>query len=64
MLELFTVIFVFFTMIVTYFGYPVIRHWLSYRRERESLEKRYNRIWRSRRDLLVSIHPPTHSFLC
>ena len=39
---------------LAYFFWPMVRHYYRTKNEREQLEKRYNRIWRSRRDLLVS----------
>ena len=35
--------------------WPVMRHFLKYRKERELLEKKFNRLWKSRNDLLVSV---------
>ena len=40
-----------------YNAYPVYKHYMQYRTERFELVKRYNRLWRARRDLLVSICP-------
>ena len=54
MFEELVFVFLLMTMVFAYFGWPVLRHYNNYKRERESLEKRYNRLWRSRRDLLVS----------
>ena len=54
MFEVLTAIFLVLTLVFTYLGYPVVRHFLDYQNERSSLEKRYNRLWRSRKDLLVS----------
>lgn len=34
--------------------YPFIRKYFKYRNEREELVKKYNRIWRSRNDMLVN----------
>ena len=50
------------TMIFFYFGWPVLRHYWDQKAKHEALVKRYNRLWRSRRDLLVS--QVTHSFIC
>ena len=55
MLELAVVIIAVMTVIFFYFGWPVIRHYSRYKAEREALEKRYNRLWRSRREMLVSL---------
>ena len=46
--------FILMTLVLTWFIWPVYRHFRNTRIEREALEKRYNRLWRSRRDLLVS----------
>ena len=54
MFEVLVTIFLALTLVFTYLGYPVLRHYWNYQAERTSLEKRYNRLWRSRRDLLVS----------
>ena len=40
--------------ILAWFILPLYRHYRKSNEEREQLEKRYNRLWRSRRDLLVS----------
>ncbi len=42
---------------------PVIKHYRSYASERKSLEKRHNRLWRSRKDLMVS-EIKTNCFRC
>ncbi len=34
--------------------YPFVRKQLNYRREREELVKKYNRLWKARKDMLVS----------
>ena len=47
-------VFVFALISMFYFVYPVLRHYWDTKREREMLEKKYNRMWRSRNDLLVS----------
>jgi hypothetical protein len=41
-------------VVLAYLGHPVLKHYLNWRVERFDLVKRYNRLWRSRRDLLVS----------
>lgn len=41
-----------FMLIAIYIGYPFYRHYRNYQTERAMLEKKYNRLWRSRRDLL------------
>ena len=53
MYEAIVAIFLVMTLLFTWLVYPVLRHYLNYQREKENLEKRYNRLWRSRRDLLV-----------
>lgn len=42
---------------------PVIKHYRSYTAERKALEKRHNRLWRSRKDLMVS-DSKTNFFRC
>ena len=49
-------IFCLLMLILTWFIWPIYRHYRNTNQEREQLEKRYNRLWRSRRDLLVSFH--------
>ena len=41
-------------VVLIYLGHPVIKHYLNWKSERLELVKRYNRLYRSRRDLLVS----------
>ena len=42
--------------------WPVMRHFLKYRKERELLEKKFNRLWKSRNDLLVSVTCSSQTF--
>ena len=35
--------------------WPVVRHFMNYRKERDMLEKKFNRLWKSRNDLMVSL---------
>ena len=44
-----------FLAIGIYMGLPFYRHFRNYQQERTMLEKKYNRLWKSRKDLLVSI---------
>ena len=53
MLEYLVVLFTILTVLM-YLAWPFIRHYNKYKHEKDLLVKRYNRIWRSRRDLLVS----------
>ncbi len=48
MISGFFLLYLFYTQV-----YPFIRKYRNYRKEREDLVKQYNRIWRSRKDLLV-----------
>ena len=43
------------TIAILWFGWPFVSHYLKAERERDSLEKRYNRLWRARKETLVSI---------
>ena len=43
------------TLAIIWFGWPFMSHYLKAERERDSLEKRYNRLWRARKETLVSI---------
>ena len=54
MMQALIAIFCFLMLILTWFIWPIYRHYRNTNQEREQLEKRYNRLWRSRRDLLVS----------
>ena len=38
-------------VVLIYLGHPVIKHYLNWKTERLELVKRYNRLYRSRRDL-------------
>ena len=54
MMEVIVGVFLVMTFLFLYFVWPILRHYFNYQKEKEQLEKRYNRLWRSRRDLLVS----------
>ena len=56
MMQALIAIFCLLMLILTWFIWPIYRHYRNTNQEREQLEKRYNRLWRSRRDLLVSFH--------
>ncbi len=49
------VLFVFLLFVGYQQVYPVARKYLGYRRERQELVIRYNRVYRSRKDMLVII---------
>ena len=53
MLEAIVLIITVMTMLFFYFGWPILRSYNSFKADRLALVKRYNRVWRSRRDLLV-----------
>lgn len=58
MIEFIILVSVVFFLVVGYQQlYPVVRKLLNYRKERNELVVRYNRLWRSRRDMLVSYTP-------
>ena len=52
-MEVIVGVFLVMTFLFLYFVWPILRHYFNYQKEKEQLEKRYNRLWRSRRDLLV-----------
>ena len=55
MLEYLVVLLTILTVLM-YMAWPFIRHYNKYKHEKDLLVKRYNRLWRSRRDLLVSTY--------
>lgn len=58
MIEFIILVSVVFFLVVGYQQlYPALRKLLHYRKERNELVVRYNRLWRSRRDMLVSCIP-------
>ena len=54
MLEMIFLTVLLFLALAVYVGYPFIRHFRNYQHERAMLEKKYNRLYKSRKDLLVS----------
>ena len=63
MIELIFAFVLFFMVISTYMGYPFFRHFRNYQQERAMLEKKYNKLWKCRRDLLVRLHL-INSYVC
>jgi hypothetical protein len=54
MFEFLILITILFTLFLFYKElYPFVRRFFNYRKEREELTKKYNRIWRARKDMLV-----------
>ena len=54
MIELLFLISVFFALFMGYKElYPVMKKYRNYKREREDLEKKYNRLWKCRNEMLV-----------
>jgi len=62
MFEYYVAVGMFFVAIFFYQIYPIVRHYMNYRKERYTLTKKYNRLYRARKDLLVS-NPQTPSRL-
>lgn len=56
MFELLLLVSILFLIFLAYKElYPLARKYLNYRKEREGLIKKYNRLWKSRKDMLVII---------
>ena len=43
--------------------HPLYKKYRGYKKEREELTKKYNRLWKARKDLLVSITNSNHIVL-
>ena len=54
MFELLLIIFAAAVSLFMIYVWPLVRHFMNYRKERDMLEKKFNRLWRSRNDLMVS----------
>ena len=54
MFEALMIVLLCMTSLFLAYVWPTLRHFMNYRKEREMLEKKYNRLHRSRVDLLVS----------
>ncbi len=52
-LILYLISFVFLFYLMYTQAYPLVKKYKNYKKEREELVKRYNRMWKARKDMLV-----------